>query len=252
MTSVARVCSVEGCGRPHSAKGFCSWHYQRSRQGVDLYRAYGSLKSTPETCTYRECGRPHVATGLCAMHYKRSRKGQDMEQPHRKDRPRKLPPEKPRAEKAPRLCGVEGCSGLHSGRGLCARHYRLSRSGKPLDSPAPDAHRYRGRNCFISDCPNSAGGSTGICKSHSNWAGKYSLSVAQAVQILNSGYPCDICGLTVGRMSINVDHDHSCCPGQGTCGRCIRGLLCRGCNRAIGSFSEDRENIRKALAYLGG
>lgn len=31
-----------------------------------------------------------------------------------------------------------------------------------------------------------------------------------------------------------VDHDHDCCPGEKTCGRCIRGLLCFPCNIHLG------------------
>lgn len=32
------------------------------------------------------------------------------------------------------------------------------------------------------------------------------------------------------------DHDHRCCPGYMTCGKCVRGLLCVGCNKILGHF----------------
>jgi hypothetical protein len=37
------------------------------------------------------------------------------------------------------------------------------------------------------------------------------------------------------------DHDHDCCPGYLTCGKCVRALLCMGCNRDISVV----ERIRK-------
>lgn len=35
------------------------------------------------------------------------------------------------------------------------------------------------------------------------------------------------------------DHDHFCCPGENTCGDCIRGLLCTNCNLIIGKIELD-------------
>jgi len=32
---------------------------------------------------------------------------------------------------------------------------------------------------------------------------------------------------------ICVDHDRRCCPGNNTCGKCVRGLLCPSCNLAL-------------------
>lgn len=47
-----------------------------------------------------------------------------------------------------------------------------------------------------------------------------------------------------------VDHDHSCCPGKSSCGRCVRGLLCRRCNKAIGAFEDDVDLLRASVEYL--
>lgn len=47
-----------------------------------------------------------------------------------------------------------------------------------------------------------------------------------------------------------VDHDHSCCPGLKTCGKCIRGLLCSRCNRGIGLFYDNPILLQSAKDYL--
>lgn len=48
----------------------------------------------------------------------------------------------------------------------------------------------------------------------------------------------------------HVDHDHSCCPGDRTCGKCVRGLLCGTCNRHLGSYEKIIE-YPKLKDYLG-
>jgi hypothetical protein len=58
---------------------------------------------------------------------------------------------------------------------------------------------------------------------------------------------CGLCGAT-GRLVI--DHDHTCCPGERTCGKCTRGFLCRGHNVGLGLFGDDPALLRAAADYI--
>lgn len=51
-------------------------------------------------------------------------------------------------------------------------------------------------------------------------------------------------------MRKHVDHDHACCPGVDTCGKCIRGVLCSTCNRGLGNFKDNPEFLVRAAEYL--
>ncbi|WP_350309771.1 endonuclease domain-containing protein [Arthrobacter sp. efr-133-R2A-63] len=62
---------------------------------------------------------------------------------------------------------------------------------------------------------------------------------------------CAICpkGPAPGRR-LAVDHDHKCCPGTVSCGKCLSGLLCPNCNRALGLFGENSMTLRSAAVYI--
>jgi hypothetical protein len=56
---------------------------------------------------------------------------------------------------------------------------------------------------------------------------------------------CESCGSTE---NLCVDHDHACCPGRRSCGKCVRGTLCQRCNKGI--FGDDIYLMESKIQYL--
>jgi hypothetical protein len=52
------------------------------------------------------------------------------------------------------------------------------------------------------------------------------------------------------KRKVHVEHDHSCCPGAFSCGDCVRGIACAGCNKAIARFGDSPERMRRAADRL--
>ena len=148
-------CSVEGCDRPHEAKGFCSLHYKRHRAGKPLNappRAF--VPRTSDTCTVEDCDRPLRARGLCHAHLKRLLKGQPLDTPIKDYRSRQSS-----------SCDVEGCDRPHFAKGFCKMHYNRMRRGRPLDAPNRRDLPGRSRECSVDGC-TAVVFSRGLCSVH--------------------------------------------------------------------------------------
>lgn len=73
------------------------------------------------------------------------------------------------------------------------------------------------------------------------------------VRLRNQNNGCNACHDSNpggGRKYFSVDHDHSCCPGKTSCGKCVRGLLCSRCNLALGRFDESIALLYALAHYL--
>ncbi len=88
---------------------------------------------------------------------------------------------------------------------------------------------------------------------------KYNITMEEYLDRLNrQNGVCAICKEQESAISewdgepkrLSVDHDHRCCPGHRSCGKCVRGLICRRCNSMLGNSSDSPEILELAAMYL--
>ena len=74
---------------------------------------------------------------------------------------------------------------------------------------------------------------------------KYGLTIEQVSDMLkDQNHACKICDTALPTTTdARVDHDHQ--TGN------VRGILCHPCNVALGLFKDSKENLAKAIRYLG-
>lgn len=70
--------------------------------------------------------------------------------------------------------------------------------------------------------------------------------------LAEQGGVCAVCRTDTpgGAGTWQVDHDHACCSGRTSCGKCVRGLLCFSCNQALGLVRDSREILQSLDSYL--
>ena len=180
-----------------------------------------------------------------------------------------------RVDMSKRTCVVEGCErGGRMRRGMCDRHYRA-------DIRISDSVSTRDPSSFHRLSEIDLAAATGMCsicgptriqlrnpnRGHQCWTARkvgrdrYRDSGAPAawkryhrqklVARLSDaqGGVCAIC--RIADTNLMIDHDHACCSGRKQpCSKCIRGLLCRHCNTALGWFADDAQRLAAAIEYL--
>lgn len=101
------------------------------------------------------------------------------------------------------------------------------------------------------------------CKRITQTAWAYSLTTKDIERLLDEqNHRCAICLDSFGGLDSRpyfIDHDHTCCdyhrtdngaPVSKSCGKCVRGLLCRACNTGVSAFKDSPDVLRAATAYV--
>lgn len=120
---VSPLCSIEGCGRPHIARGWCNNHWKRWRRHGDPLGMF-----VPQTtCSVEGCGNVgKISLGMCNKHVIRWRKYGDVNHVEPRNtwgsgRRNMIPP-------PPRPFGADNPSWKGDGVGYLGAHRRTVRS----------------------------------------------------------------------------------------------------------------------------
>lgn len=144
-------------------------------------------------------------------------------------------------------CTYPKCGYPEMAKGLCSGHYQQRNKGRdltPISRP-----EYRLVECRVSDCsrPSQV---RGMCNRHASISARFSINPEDMEHLYDGG--CDRAGCN-NRENLHIDHDHACCPGNESCGKCIRGVLCGSCNVILGWVERCRargEVIESLEQYL--
>ena len=104
----------------------------------------------------------------------------------------------------------------------------------------------RCKNCHKANCLKSWHLKSPIDKQATRVSAMYGITPDEyrAMHERQNG-KCAICNQEpMTKRLLHVDHCHKT--------NVVRGLLCHGCNTAIGAMKENTETLRNAIAYLGG
>jgi hypothetical protein len=214
---ITRTCSIDGCTRPHRARGYCAAHWTLWRKYGDPTRLIGA-GPLPDRCAAPGCGRkPHSrwrgGGPYCNKHYLRMLANGSLEALG--------------APVAPLIgqCTVPGCANFRrSGRAkLCEMHYyRVRRKGTTADREQPGPQRTRSGYVLVkADHPLAAS---------NGWAYQHRLVAYEACG--GECPPCHWCAGKTTWASCHVDHLNGV-KADNRAENLV--IACARCNRTRGS-----------------
>lgn len=237
------TCAARDCDRPARTRGWCGSHY-------GLWHKYGNalvgkeaLSLRDGACVVIECGKQISDQGLCESHLAHRR---EFGSPVAK--PRKKQPKHGSMAMYGRGCRCDACK-------VAATTYRAEQRDR---NPEKAADYFRNWHLQNKERRNARRLELYYENKLRELAAArkylYGLTAEDLDALMAAqGGVCAICGSQPDPVrGLDVDHDHACCPGKQSCGKCIRGLLCNSCNLAIGKLRDDPAMLRRAADYLEG
>lgn len=130
--------------------------------------------------------------------------------------------------------------------------------GLPLTRPAPHpgprcVTHHRARKRSVAAAAHAAGVAARFALPPGLYAALCAVQGHGCYLCRRQGFGCGTAGCgsrRKGSRRLAVDHDHSCCPGKTSCGRCVRGLLCGPCNDHMGYLRDNPEAWIRGGLYL--
>jgi hypothetical protein len=141
-----------------------------------------------------------------------------------------------------KLCTIEGCSIKVQASGLCHKHYNYKWYQNNTEKARETGRKWREAN------PEEAKNADKRSKCN-----RYGMTVEEYdVKLASQNGVCVVCKrLPTENIPLGIDHDHNCCnSGCRSCGKCVRGLLCRNCNNALGAINDNISILENLIIYL--
>lgn len=255
-----RTCSIDGCDKPHEARGFCKGHYSNWWRTGSPIRPCGTCgKPSPggkrycsepcwPLCEFDQC-KNRIGRGsgvLCAAHSGQKCRGETLR-----------PVERYWAsERVCVVCGADVPEGVGR-RKHCSPGCQAADSRHKSQRPESIVCALCGRDVSLRQRDKSGR----LMRTDTIWCWECGRQSPDAMRFKKYGVTpevyaeavvngCEICGTQTPKL--HIDHDHSCCPPgrYRTCGNCVRGFICGSCNRALGMFKDSPANLRAAISYL--
>ena len=123
-------------------------------------------------------------------------------------------------------CSIKGCNRRHYGKGLCQYHHL-----QDWNKQNPERRREFDRKWRVAH-------------PHVFAARRLGVSEAIVAHLRGTLQACEVCGNPSGRKNqqLHIDHNHA--TGA------IRGVLCGGCNQALGFAKDNPATLRSLAEYL--